>query len=319
MTSLRSAVLAALLVAAGCVPRVVPPTEALDLAVAEVANGSGGARALALAGFSALLIEANVDEARTHFDSALAKDPAEPYALTGQRLLAQRVGDHDRALTAALDLLERQPRHPLSVAAARFTLDHATVGRRSDDVILARAPALLAKSLSADGAHLLRSAVVAIHQARSADAAATAMLDDMGVPRRVTLVGPMAAWHVLSLAEPTRPEQTGSLEALGDGPLGPLAARTLSFPDGRLSLAGESGSADVYLVAVDVDVPEAGAFVLRTITSMDHLAQLDGTQVISRVTWRRPASTLSTQAVRLTAGTHRLLIKATREDQAGNL
>jgi hypothetical protein len=43
------------------------------------------------------------------------------------------------------------------------------------------------------------------------------------------------------------------------------------------------------------------------------------TEVLARLTARRPASTLTTRLVKLSAGTHRLLVRMARENQQGNL
>jgi tetratricopeptide (TPR) repeat protein len=124
---------------------------------------------------------------------------------------------------------------------------------------------------------------------------------------------------VLATGEATPPEKDGSLASLPAGPFGPLSPRAIRFADGKLSLGGEPPPGDVYLYAVDVTVPEKGHFVLRTVSSMDHVALLDGTAVLSRLTSRRPASTLTTGFVKLDAGTHRLLVRMTRESQSGQL
>lgn len=315
----RVSLLLLLTLALGCARRVPGATEALDDAVADVADGDARARAWALAGFHALLVGSDVEKARAHFDAALAKDAGEPWALYGQLALAERLLRADRALGIALDLIERNPAHPLSAVAARAVLDRVTQSALGDDAVLTRAPGLLEKRLLADTAHLLRAAVAAIGEARRDDARVKATLEAMGVPTTVTLLGPLSPWHVLSMGEPTELERSGDLSAPGTGPFGPLQPRTLTVPDGRFSLAGEPMAGDVYLFAVDVEVPEAGKYVLRTITSMDHVALLDGTPVVTRLTWQRPASTLSARALKLDAGTHRLLIRVAREDQAGNL
>ena len=309
----------ALALTPGCPRRVPAPTELLDDALADVADGDARARSWALAGLHALLSESNADKARTQLDTAVQKDANDPWALYGQLLLAERQTRVDRGVSIALDLIERAPSHPLSAVAARSVLDHVTQAAVADEQVLQRAVVVLQKEVLADTAHLLRASIAAIAEARGDDALVKSTLADMGVPTAVTMVGPMSAWHVLSMGAPTKPELTGSLEALDDGPYGKLAPRTLTFPDGRLSLAGEQPGGDVFLFAEDVEVPESGKFVLRTITSMDHVAVIDGTQVISRLTWQRPASTLSATVVKLGAGTHRVLVRATREDQVGHL
>lgn len=311
--------LSTLTLAVACTRRVAPPTEALDDALADVADGDAKARSWALAGLHALFAASDAEKARAMLDTAVQRDAGDPWALWGQWLLAERQTRSDRAMGIALDLIERNPGHPLAVAAARFVLDRATLSAQGDDTVLARAAVLLERPMLADAAHLLRAAVAAIAEARQDDARVKATLEDMGVPTGVTMLGPLSPWHVIAMGDATAMEKTGDLSSPGAGPFGALSARTLVFPDGRLSLSGEPPQGDVYLFAVDVEVPQSGRYVLRTITSMDHVAMLDGTAVLTRHTWQRPASTLSARAVKLSAGTHRLLVRAVREDQVGHL
>lgn len=302
----------------GCVHRAASPTEALENAAAKV-GPSAKAEVLSLAAFHALLMEGDAKKAQGLFDEAIARDPGQPLALIGQSLLAQRIGVPQKALVAALDLIERQPRHPLAPVAARLVLDTAGLSMSTSTLVRERVPALLTKEQQADTAHLLRSALANAYLDAGELAHHQTVLEDMGVPTSGTLVGPFSPWHLLATAQPTPPEKDGSLENLAPGPFGALTPRVLRFADGRLSLAGEPPTGDVYLYAVDVTVPERGRFVLRTVTSMDHVALLDGTEVLSRLTSKRPASTLTTRVVKLDAGTHRLMVRMARENQAGNL
>jgi cellulose synthase operon protein C len=302
--------LSTLTLATACPRRAADPTQALDQALADVADGDARARAWALAGLYSLFVASDAEKAKVQLDTAVQKDASDPWALMGQLVLADRQTRFDRAVGIALDLIERHPEHPLSIVAARQVLNLVTLSAQGDDAVLARAPALVEKPLLADAAHLIRAAVVAIAEARQDSGRVKALLEDMGVPTAVTILGPLSPWHVISMGDSTPVEQTGDVAANG---------RTLTFPDGRLSLVGEPQTGDVYVFATDVEVPESGRYVLRTITSMDHVAVIDGTQVISRLTWQRPASTFLARAVRLSAGTHRLIIRASREDQAGHL
>ncbi|MBS1153033.1 MAG: hypothetical protein H6Q89_4731, partial [Myxococcaceae bacterium] len=144
-------------------------------------------------------------------------------------------------------------------------------------------------------------------------------LKDMGAPTNCSLVGPLSAFHTLGLKEPTVAEKTGKVEST------PLAAplngevRSLSFPDGRLSLSPEPAVGDLYLMAADFDVPAAGTWVVRTVTGMDHAVTLDGTPLYARFTWAAPAPSLTSRAVKLAAGTHRLMVRMSRDDQQGQL
>lgn len=312
-------IVSALTLVSACARRVPPATETLESAAAR-AEGTTNAHTLALAGFHALLLEGDAKKAQARFDAAVASDAGEPWALLGQVLLAQRAQQPQRALTAALDLVERAPEHPLAAVAARVVLDVSPLGTGTSTPVRERAPGLLEKKgLVPDAAHLLRAALVNAFLDANDEVRATSTLAAMGMPTVGTLAGPFSPFNVLGMADPTPVETSGSFEGLGQGPYGPLTPRALRYADGRLSLAGEPSTGDVYVYGVDVTVPEAGRYVLRTVTSMDHVAVLDGTRVLERLSFRRPQSTLQAKAVKLAAGTHRLLLRMARQGQQGNL
>jgi hypothetical protein len=87
---LRLITLLLLVSAAACTKRIPSPTEALDAALADVADRDARARAWALAGLHTLFSGGPVDAARTQLDAAVQKDANDPCALDGQLLLAQR-------------------------------------------------------------------------------------------------------------------------------------------------------------------------------------------------------------------------------------
>lgn len=311
--------LAAVVMFAGCIPSVSSPTGLLENASKDALLPNASARTLALAGFHAVLAESDAAKGQKFLDSAVAADSREPWALYGQQVLALRVSHPERALGAALDLCERAPRHPLASVSARLVFDLSGTAGSTDDVILARAPALLAAGLQGDAAQLLRSAVANIQLTRGQLPEQVATLGQMGAPTTCTLVGPLSAFHTLALTEPTELEQTGRVEARALAPPFNGQLRTFTFPDGRLSLSAEPAQGDLYVMAVDFDVPQAGTYVVRTVTAMDHAATLDGTQLFTRFTWAAPAPTLTSRAVKLPAGTHRLMVRMARDDQQGQL
>ena len=315
---MRSSVVVPLLVCllAGCA-HVAPPTEAMDLAAQNLTDGAG-AEQTALAAFRALLMEGDSNKAQSLFDRAVARDPHEPLALMGQTFIGFRNANPRQSMEAALAVVEHAPASPLAPVAARLLADIAGTSRTFSQLILERVPPLLKRRQGADLSHLLRLAVS--NATGSSDPKAQAqLLADMGTPTVGTIAGPFSAWHVLDADQQTPPEQSGRLDPLAPGPFGPLTARDVTFADGHLSLAGEPALGDVYVYAVDVSVPASGDFVLRTVTSMDHLARIDGAVVLERFTVRRPAPTLTTRVVSLSKGTHRLLVRMTRENQAGQL
>lgn len=311
--------LAMLLMLAGCVRRVVPPTQMLDQANEAAAQPNAGAHTMALAGWHALLITGKAEEAQVLFDKALGAAEGEPWALYGQAMLALRSAAPERALVAALDLCEKSPRHPLTAAAARIVMEISGAAASTDALIFERAQPLLEARVLPETAQLLRSALANVFLARDDLPRHAKIIAELGAPTEVTLIGPFSPWHVLAGAERTNPETTGSLEALGQGPFGPLQARTLRFADGRFSLTGEPGTGDVYLLAVDATLSDSGDYVVRSTTSMDHVVTIDGTAVLERFTWQRPAPTVLSRVVNLRPGTHRLMVRMTKEEAQGHL
>lgn len=288
------------------------------LAQATAPQGSG-ARDLALSGFHALLVKGSADEAGQRFDAALAKDEGEPYALLGRIYLEQRAARPDRVLAAALQLAEKAPKHPLASVAGRLVLDLTGAAGPMDDQILARGARALAAGATGDTAHLLRSAIANIHAQRGEAEPLAKLLADMGTPDRFSLVGPLSAHSILEFQQPTAQESAGTMEGGGQGPLGTLTLRELHFRDGRMSLEGEGPYGDLYVLAVDVEVPKAGVYTLRTVSAAAHRVHLDGTLLFERTDYARPASTVQARGVSLAAGKHRIVIKVAREHSAASL
>lgn len=309
----------ALALLAACPRRPASPTELLERAVAEASHPSAGSRALALAGFHAYLIGAEPALAAARFEQALAQDSSEPYALAGQLLLARRQEHPERELEAALALCERAPTHPLAAAGARRVQDLAGTSGSLDELILARVRAALGRGVPGETALLLRGALASVHAGRDQAPELTAALSEMGVPTTFTVLGPLSPFSFLTFDEATEPEQTGSLLGPFSGPFVAVTPRVLRFPDGRFSLEGEPPQGDVYLLAVDLEVPEEATYVVRTVSSAAHKGFLDGSLLFQRRSFARAQSLVSAAAVELTAGRHRLLLRLSRDQGSANL
>jgi tetratricopeptide (TPR) repeat protein len=295
------------------------PRQFLESAASDAEGGAADARTLALAGFEAYLLRGDVEKAQSRFDASLQHDPAEPYALYGQLLLARRRGHLGAALSAALSLCERAPRHPLAASAARFVLDVAGAATPLDDLILQRAEPALSAGLGGDAAHLMRSAVATIQGQRAQGAAQSATLAAMGIADAYTTLGPFSPFRVLSFDEVLAPEKDGSLAGPFPSAWGPLEPRTLLFPDGRISLAGSGARGDEYLLATDLDVAEAGDFAVRSVCAASLKVYLDGQLLVQRRAFERAQPTVNAAGVWLGTGRHRLLVKVAKGDGAGNL
>jgi predicted Zn-dependent protease len=308
------------LVLALCACAHVPPspTAVLDEAAGRAKDAGAPARTVALAGFHALLVENQPERARALAQDALRRDAAEPYALALEGVLARRDGHPEAELDAALRLVQAAPKHPLATVAARQIQDMAGLAASLDARILAEAPRALAAGADGESAVLLRQALVQLQflgdRPELAETRAAA-----GVPAEVTLLGPLSPLHLLAFGERTEPEGSGAIPDTVSGPFGPLTPRSLPLTSGRLSLEAEGFSGDVYVMAVDVEVPAAALYVVRATSPSTHRMLLDGSLLHERRTYERPGSTVAARAVRLEPGVHRLMAVLLKEERAGSL
>lgn len=301
---------------ASCAHREASPLEALQTAHTRAAEkGKAVAQDTALAGFYALLVNNSPIQAQSFFDQALSQNQAEPYALAGQWLLAQRAAQPHKAVQAALDLCEKAPRHPLASAAARVVFEQTGTALSTDALVLERAERALSAGLSGDAAVLMRSALATVRLNRRESDAHHAVLTALGAVTSFSVLGPYSPYRRLGFNNLLPEEKTGDLSGAASGPYGPLTPRQVNFNDGRFSLAAEP-LGDTYLAATDIEVAHDGLYAVRTVSGMDHVAYLDGTLLFRRQTSARPASTLTATVVHLPQGTHRLLFKLIREEQA---
>jgi predicted Zn-dependent protease len=311
--------LVASLISCAHTPSSASSTDVLESAAERAQKGNGEARTLALAGFHAYLVQADAETARSRFDAAIAKDPGDPYALSGQNLLARRAGAPDRALAAALELVTRAPTHPLAVPAVRYILDQVGTSPEMDEVIFKATQKALAAGAVGETAQLLRGCQMAVNLVRGDVQATAASVKDVGAASVATLLGPMSPYHVLGFDEPTPPEKDGSLAGPFTGPYGPVLPRTVLAPDGRHRLDGEPSESDIYLLAFDAEVSEGGVYLARTVSSSSFKVLLDGALLFERRAFTRAESTVTGRAIRLSAGKHRFVVKLTKENATGTL
>lgn len=303
----------------GCPRRSPSTTDVLEAAATRAQGGGGEARTLALAGFHAYLVSGDAEGARSRFDAAIAKDAADPYALMGQHLLARRAAATDRALAAALELVQRTPHHPLAVAAARYVLDQVGLSPELDEAILQGSRKALDAGAAGEVAQLLRGARMSVFLVRGDSKAQAQTISELGSSNVATLVGPFSPLHIVTFDELTPPEQTGSLAGPLTGPYGPLTPRTLRSLDGRHRLEGEPSEADMYLLAFDAEVPEESVYLARAVSSSSHKVWVNGALLIERRAFTQLEPTITGKAVRLPAGKHRFIIKLTKDGATGNI
>jgi cellulose synthase operon protein C len=310
--------LSPLLLLVACAHATQSPTRVLDDAAEAARSPQASAHVQALAGFHAYLVDGNADEAGRLFAAALTKDAADAYALEGTAVLADRVAHPEAALEAALELCVRAPSSPLAPLAAHTASSYAGKAQAMDKRILARAPEALAHGVTGDTAFHLRVALATVQVRRDAQAA-RALRSDAGLVDSLSLVGPLAALRDLAFDVPTPPERDGALPSTLSGPFGAMPLRTVPTPDGELSLGAEGGQGDVYLAATDVEVSQAGAYVIRTGGNGSYRALLDGTVLFERRAFAAPTSLVSAHGVTLGVGKHRLLLVLLRGERASSV
>ncbi|HET9036544.1 MAG TPA: hypothetical protein VFN45_10075, partial [Myxococcaceae bacterium] len=315
---MRRVLLALVLALCACAHVPPSPTAVLDEAAGRAKDAGAPARTVALAGFHALLVENQPERARALAQDALRRDASEPYGLALEEVLARRDGHPEAALDAALRLVRGAPKHPLATVAARQIQDLAGLAGSLDERILTEAPRALAAGADGETAVLLRQALAQLQflrdQPELAETRAAA-----GVPAEVTLLGPLSPLHLLAFGERTEPERSGAIPDTVSGPFGALTPRALPLTSGRLSLEAEGMSGDIYVMAVDVEVPAAALYVVRATSPSTHRMLLDGTLLHERRTYERPGSTVATRAVRLEPGLHRVMAVLLKEERAGSL
>ncbi|MGZ6076348.1 MAG: hypothetical protein ACXWK6_00950, partial [Myxococcaceae bacterium] len=294
------------------------PTAVLDEAAGRAKDTSAAPRTVALAGFHALLVENQAERARTLADEALRRDPGEPYALMLQDLLARRDGHPEAALDAALRLVRAAPKHPLGTVAAREIQETAGLAGSLDARILAEVPQALAAGADGETAVLLRTALAQLQFLDERPELAETRAAN-GVPSEGTLLGPLSALHLLGFSDRTEPERSGTVPDSLAGPFGPVTPRVLAMPMGRLSLETEGAAGDLYVLAVDIEVPTAALYVVRVTSPTTHRMLLDGAVLYERRTYERPGSTVAARGVRLEPGLHRLMAVLLKEERSGTM
>ena len=295
------------------------PLDSLKEAAAAASSGDASSRQLALAGFHALLVQADFTKAQSLFETAVKRAPPDPYALMGEMLIQQRLAHPERALLAALELCQRSAAHPLASAAARYVFDVAGTSTALDEVIVARAQKALSAGVPGEPAHLLRAAIAIVQGYRGADSEQGSTLADMGTVDRFTILGPFSPFHLLDFDQLAPVERSGSVAGPVPTPFGPISPRTLVSPEGRFNLANEGPVGDIYVLAVDLDVSEQDDYVVRTVTSSANKAYLDGTLLWSRRSFAKSSSVVISRAVELAPGRHRLLLKLRKNEVAASL
>ena len=304
------------LLCSACPKHAPSPTSILEDAAEDAKGPGASARVLALGAFHSWLVKGDPDRAKALLDTAVGKDPSEPWALYGELLLARRVAHPERALEAALQLVQRAPAHPLAAAAARYILELAGTSVDLDARIIEGSQKALGAGARAEVAHLLRSTLAAIHGYRLDAPAQSRVLADMGRADAWAIAGPFSPFQVLEFDVKVPPEVDGSLAGPLQGPYGRITPRAVRFPDGRISLDGEPPEGNTYLLATDLTASEGGQYVVRISSFAAHKAYLDGALLFERRSFARASPAVEARGVWLDPGPHRLLVKLANESGA---
>jgi len=304
--ALLSAVLAGLLCAA-------PIAAGADGAGAAAARASVPAGELARAGFQAWLEKGDPATAAQRFGAALETAPAEPWALLGRAMLAERALDEESEVAALSAIATGSPGHALTLVALRRLAELGAGSPRLAARIGAGLGPLEEKgALRGLAAYRVRVARASAEEAVGHSEAAARIRARNGVATTWSLAGPFGAYHALDLARPFAPEDGPWLPRWERAGQPSLESRTLPAPDGATALDGEPPGGEVWYLAADVRVEKGGRYLLALGTTASARAWVDGMPMVERRAFAGWPAAVQVVPLSLGAGSHRVLLKLTR-------
>jgi tetratricopeptide (TPR) repeat protein len=274
----------------------------------------------AAAAVEALLAGGDPREAEERLRAPLARG-GDPWAHLGAALLARRLEDGAAEVRHLADAAAAAPGGPVALVALRRLADLAEVSPdRAREVERVLAPALSSGRLVGLAAYRARVARVTAAEVLGDPARAAALRAENGAVSGWTLAGPFGFHHALDL-DATFPPDEGVLPEAAPGPRGlpPRPTRPLPAPDGTAVLEGEPPGADVFFFAADVSLERGGEYLLTLGTTLAARVSVAGATVHERRSFSEHAPSLAHLRVALAAGTHRLVVKATRGAERGGL
>ena len=321
---------------AGCAGRALAPdgdAPAARLAAAERAADAPSAAPLlqARAGFLRYLIASDSKGAQERFLRAAAAggdgSEAAALALAGEAEIAEdRLSPEAPMLWArALEMVPRDSALPLAELCALRLLDAQGDSTATDDRILAAQAksdqsARAGRGLPARAARLLREAAARIEGDRATDAAGVARESEAwraeGAIQRWRVAGPYAALRLIDLAQPLALDGLAAQKAPALGPAGSTAERTLEFLDGDVELDDEPSDGDVFYAASEVTLARGGDYLALVEGAAALELRIDGAVAVARTPWPREMPRAQEAAVKLTKGTHSILVRWSRAEGA---
>jgi len=303
---------------ASCAGGPRPPLEILADAARAAREGGGTAREQALAGWHAWMVDADAARLESLAQSALARDPSEPWARLALAEAARRRLDPYGETRELAVLIRGAPSHPLATVAARRLASIATLATVLDREIEGVAAELLGEpGLGPDAAAMLRAALRRTGGESKRDAIAAA-----GLVTAASIVGPFSPWHHLDLRTPFPPEEAAPIARTYEGSGGrTLALRPFSIPDGSIELGPEERDGDVYYALSVAEVPAAGRHVLRVSSarSTSVAVFVDGVEVLRREAIGAPVPTAGQARLDLEAGPHLVAVRVVKGSGRGEV
>jgi len=309
----------AVLLLAGCAfgarPDSAPRGDA-DAALRTLGEAEAAARKdpslLARAGWLRYLIASDPRGASLKLSAAAqAGSPAErALALAGLGEIAEDRTDSMTAARHFIAALQAAPLDPIAELAALRLLDLEGESPQVDELIDAAARGLKGP-VAPRAARLLREAAARI-SGRQVAVTADPRIEveawrSVGTVQRWRVGGPFGASRLFDLRR----------QMPLDGKVPETAAvndRTLEFPDGDVGLDLEPGDGDVYYAVSEVTLERGGEYLLWVEGAAALEARLDGAVAISRVPYPFESPRAQTTAVRLSPGTHHVLVRWTRAE-----
>jgi hypothetical protein len=267
-------------------------------------NASQAAPRLSLDAAGALFVHSDLQAARVRAAAALKANPANIQALFVEMEAAALEADSSAELEAALRLCELKQ----SGDDVRVSIAAAHILEMAANTPQFRAAVPRIQKLIAAGrpqTNYFRAALVAA----AADGVPGLSLLELsrasGLLTDWRIVGPLGRYRNVAFDRRWGPEDDGMAGSAYDN----RAVESFRFEDGDITLPDYFGRHGVFYAAADVDIASPGEWRVRIESGGTLELFVDGASVLKKDDRLRVTPEIASAQVRLTAGTHRLLVK----------
>ncbi len=287
--------------------------EALSLGWHLALAARGTSDDMALGGWLAWMHGGGEDLAIERFERALSMEAPSALAYLGLAEAARGRLDYDAAAAHCLALLEAHPGDILADVA--LILLESVLGSNAEvDEEAARVLSGLVEASGVPPATRIAARELLWRQLDDrGDPGGALDLARVGAPPAWTVAGPFSRFSRLETEGSLfRHLEEGAIPPRMKGPFGEIVPWVELAPEGRLELLGTPPIGDVFYAAVDVQVPEEDVFLLSWSSRSDIEVVMSGVEVLRRDDIRKRPPVMGIQPVRLSEGSHRLIVRVVR-------